>query len=655
MKLNNQPAFRMLAKLGLDTLSFLAAIASSYFIRFPVQEAVGYLNQIIFYIPAIVAIRLSLFAAFRLYSSFWRYSSVHDLKKLLKAATAGSLAIILLEFIADGLVLSRLIIIMEWMLVMFFAGSVRLTVRLIADKPRESTLSNPSMKRVLIYGAGRAGELLLRNINNTSNALTGVDLSVVGFVDDDTSKRGKYVHNKQVIGTGDDIRDIVLKNRVTDIYFAISSLSGVETRRILNLIREQIDEHILVKTIPGLRDLVHGRVSVNQLRGFEINDLLRRKPVHLDFRPVEKMIYNRRVMVVGGGGSIGKELCNQIARFHPEELIIFDSSEFNVYAAEAMLQGLYPKLNIICLVADAANEVLIRKAFDDYEPDIVFHAAAYKHVPLMEVNPWAAIINNIRSTLNLVQLSEEFKVERFILISTDKAVQPSSIMGVTKRICELIALHQAKISDTHFMAVRFGNVLGSSGSVIPKFKNQIEQGGPITVTHPEITRYFMLISEAVELVLQAGAVGKNGNIYVLDMGSPIKIVDLAKYMIELSGLKVNEDIPIVYSGLRPGEKLHESLYLEGEESKTTIPNLFVLEPQVEGMKEFMIQVNDLLNRCQKMDAIEVRQALKSLIIEYQPDASYDSLLKVDEGARSKKNGDTPLHTSSRHPTAASSA
>jgi FlaA1/EpsC-like NDP-sugar epimerase len=345
---------------------------------------------------------------------------------------------------------------------------------------------------------------------------------------------------------------------------------------------------------------------------------MRRPPVELDFAPVRNMINSATVLVVGGGGSIGQELCYQIAAFHPDSLLVLDNNEFNLYNAEASIQEKYPNQKLIPIVADAANEQIMRRVIGKYRPKLIFHAAAYKHVPLMETNPYSAVQNNIQCTLSLAKTAIEFGVARFILISTDKAVQPTSVMGATKRICEVIARTYHLENITDFLIVRFGNVLGSSGSVIPKFKAQIERGGPITVTHPEITRYFMLISEAVELVLQAGAIGESGNIYVLDMGEPIRILDLAKYMIELSGLKENEDIKIVFAGLRPGEKLHEDLYFEGEESATRVPNLLVLQPKIIPNRSYIDHVNALLDKLYALNRKELLRELKKLVPEYQP-------------------------------------
>lgn len=411
-------------------------------------------------------------------------------------------------------------------------------------------------------------------------------------------------------------------------------MSGSQFRKLLVILRKHTDEHIRIHTLPGLSHLVNGRVSIDQIRKVEISDLLRRKPVHLDHTPVRRQFEGKTVMVVGGGGSIGLELCKQIARFHPGCLVVIDSSEFNLYKADDELRKKYPNLSMSCLVADAAQMALMRRFFAQYRPDFVFHAAAYKHVPLMEISPWAAVTNNLQSTLVLTELSGIYRVKHFILISSDKAVRPTSVMGATKRICELITLAHHRIHPTNYTAVRFGNVLGSSGSVIPKFAQQIAEGGPVTVTHPEMTRYFMLVSEAVELVLQVSAVGENGNIHVLDMGDPIRIADLARHMIELSGLTPDEDIEIVYTGLRPGEKLFESLYFEGGESATQVPNLLVLKPHETPGLQFLAQICEFACKAGEMDPLELLVAIKKFVPEYQPaefaSAASPSITKPEE-------------------------
>ena len=471
-----------------------------------------------------------------------------------------------------------------------------------------------SYRRVVIFGAGKAGELLLRNIQNERR----IGIEVIGFIDDDLSKKNLYIHNVRVFGDLSNLRELVEKYKSNSIFISIPTLSGLEVRRILKEIREQVKDPIEIRIIPGLYELVSDKVTINDLRKVDIKDLLRRKTVHLDSGPVIDMIKGRSVMVLGGGGSIGSELCRQIAGFDPACLVIIDNNEFNLYNISAQMEGQFPKLNLKFIVADACKEKLMRKHFSDYHPELVFHAAAYKHVPLMELNPWAAIDNNINSTLNLVQLAREFAVERFIFISTDKAVQPSSIMGATKRISEQIIHFSQDNGATRYNIVRFGNVLGSSGSVIPKFQAQIEAGGPITVTHQQMTRYFMLISEAVELVMQAGAIGEKGRVYVLDMGEPVNIAELAKQLIELSGLTLDKDIKIVYTGMRPGEKLHESLHFEGEEEATQIPHLLELKSKNICDNDYINRVQKLLTKLYSLDYNGLRTEIKKLVPEYQP-------------------------------------
>ncbi|MDP8237734.1 MAG: nucleoside-diphosphate sugar epimerase/dehydratase [Candidatus Hatepunaea meridiana] len=608
---------RLLIKITLDIFIFLSALIISYIIRFTLDSFFYELKTILLYIPLIIAIRLGGFAIFRIYTSIWRYAGIQDLLQIAKATTLSTIAIVSTLLFISHITIPRSIIVTDWLLVIFFASALRLIIKEIISLDPSNLLKRKSNKRVLIYGAGRAGEMLLHNIENTRE----VKINVIGFLDDNIKKHGNHIHNKRIFGDYTHIPELVNKYNINEIYFSIPSLSGFEIRKILKAISEQVDEKVEIKTMPGLMDLVSDRVTINELRKFEIKDLLRRKPVNLDFSHVKELINSQIVMVVGGGGSIGLELCRQIASFKPKKLVILDNSEYNLYLANEMIITQYPDLDLVSIVADATNEPLMHRIFNDHIPQVLFHAAAYKHVPLMEFHPWSAVQNNLLSTLTLAKLSIEHYVKRFILISTDKAVQPTSVMGVTKRMCEIIAriYHQEKITD--FIVVRFGNVLGSSGSVIPKFKKQINEGGPITVTHPDISRYFMLISEAVELVLQAGAVGISGNTYVLDMGEPIRIADLAKYMIELSGLKVGEDIEIKYTGLRPGEKLRESLYFEGEETATRVPNLLVLEPKTKNNINYLKNIHKLLSDLNRLNHDELVSKLKEMVPEYQSNSS----------------------------------
>ncbi len=605
---------RLFIKIALDITAFLAAFVIAYFLRFNLDRFLDQLKVVLIIIPLIIGLRVVCFGLFRLYASMWRYSGTNDLLQIVKATSLSTVVIIVTLFFMGHKTLPRSILVTDWLLVIFFTGTIRLLVRKFHSTDLRAQRKRNSYKRVLIYGAGRAGDILIRNIESTRE----VKVNIVGFLDDNPDKRGHYIHNKKVLGDRTNLVELVKKYGISDIYLSIPSLTGIEMRELLRIIAEQVGEKVEIKTIPGLTDIVSDRITYNELRKIEIKDLLRRKPVQMNFAPVRDIIKQNTVLVVGGGGSIGMELCRQIAAFNPARLLVLDISEFNLYNAERSIQDQYPNLKLIPIVADAANEPLMRRILGKYKPSLLFHAAAYKHVPLMEMNPYSAVQNNLTCTLTLAKIAIEQKVDRFILISTDKAVQPTSVMGATKRICEIIARTYHLEDVTKFIVVRFGNVLGSSGSVIPKFRDQIEKGGPITVTHPEITRYFMLISEAVELVLQAGAIGESGNIYVLDMGKPISILDLARYMIELSGLKENEDIKIVFIGLRPGEKLHESLYFEGEESATRVPNLLVLEPKIIPDRKYMTKIHTLLSKLYDLNDKELALELKQLAPEYQP-------------------------------------
>jgi FlaA1/EpsC-like NDP-sugar epimerase len=621
-RLKNVP-YKIAVKILLDIFAFIAAWFVSYKIRFPI-DTVHQLSQTIQFIPFFVAIQLASFVIFRQYSAMWRYSDIHMLEGIIKAATLSTVTIVSATFFVKFVGIPRSIVLINWLLIIFLSGGIKFFVRRVYTLDRRPFKKRDSSRRVLIFGAGQASELLLRNIENTKQT----DLNVIGLIDDDPVKQGQYIHKKRILGDRNKIGELVKKHQISDIIISLPSLSGVEVRSLLNIIRSQVGEGVEIRTMPGLSDLVEDRITINELRKFEIKDLLRRKPVHLDFTPVKELIAGRSIMVVGGGGSIGTELCIQVASFNPSCLTILDNNEYNVYCVEVLIKELYPNLNLVCLVANAGNKNLMHKVFVHQHPAIVFNAAAYKHVPLMEMNPWAAVDNNLSIMLVLVELCHEFNVERFILISTDKAVQPTSVMGVTKRVCEQISLFHKDKTSTEHIIVRFGNVLGSSGSVIPRFKAQIKSGGPITVTHPNITRYFMLIPEAVELVLQAGAIGENGNIYVLDMGQPINITELAKYMVELSGLKLNEDIKIVFSGLRPGEKLYENLFLEGEERSTDVPNLLVLTPRVAVDQEYFDQVKQLLIKLYDLNQMELRNELKKLVPEYQPSDVSNLIVKL---------------------------
>lgn len=432
----------------------------------------------------------------------------------------------------------------------------------------ETNISNQKKSRVLIIGAGSAGELVINEIckNLKSEKL------VIGIVDDDIDKVGKVINNIPIIGTTEDIKYIVQKYNIDEIIFSIADISKKRKHEILSICDSARcgNSECSIKVIPGIFEIINGAVDIKEIKDVKIEDLLFRETIDLDLNKIGEYLNEKVVLVTGGGGSIGSEICRQISNFNPKLLIILDNYENNAYDIQQELIRKYAdKLNIETIVASIREEERIKKIFEKYHPDIVFHAAAHKHVPLMEDSPGEAIKNNIFGTLNVANLSKQYNVEKFVLISTDKAVNPTSIMGATKRAAEIIIQTLNEDSKTKFVAVRFGNVLGSNGSVIPLFKKQIQEGGPVTITHKDIIRYFMTITEAVQLVIQAGSIAKGGEIFILDMGKPVKIDELAKNLIRLSGFEPGVDIDIEYIGLRPGEKLYEELLMDEEKILST--------------------------------------------------------------------------------------
>lgn len=416
----------------------------------------------------------------------------------------------------------------------------------------------------MVVGAGSAGEKILRETLNTKN----LHKTIVCFIDDDPHKIGRRIHGVPIVGDRNTILDHVSKYKIDEIYIALPSIDKKEVAKILNICKET---KCKLKRLPGIYQFINDEIILNKLKDVEVQDLLGRDPIKVNLDEIMSYVTNRVIMITGGGGSIGSELCRQIAERSPKQLIIVDIYENNAYDIQLELKRKYPKLDLQTMIASVRDVGKMNDLFETYHPDIVYHAAAHKHVPLMEDAPHEAIKNNVFGTLNVVKACDQYHVKKFILISTDKAVNPTNIMGASKRICEMIVQAYDQLSKTEYVAVRFGNVLGSNGSVIPLFKKQIQNGGPVTVTHPDIIRYFMTIPEAVSLVLQAGAYAKGGEIFVLDMGKPVKIVDMARNLIQLSGYEPDVDIKIQFTGLRPGEKLYEEMLMK-EEGMQTTPN-----------------------------------------------------------------------------------
>jgi FlaA1/EpsC-like NDP-sugar epimerase len=465
-------------------------------------------------------------------------------------------------------------------------------------------------RRVLIAGAGTSGAVILKEMQTSPYA----EGYVVCFVDDDKNKVGKILNGVPIAGKREDIPGLVEKYKVDEIYIAMPSAPAKDRKEIIEICRET---GCRVKILPGIYQLLNGEVSVGKLREVEIEDLLGREPVRVNMDEILDYVRGKVVLVTGGGGSIGSELCRQIAGHQPKQLIVFDVYENNAYDLQQELKEKFPGLNLVVLIGSVRNTHRVESVFEKYRPEIVYHAAAHKHVPLMEDSPNEAIKNNVFGTYKTAKAADKYGTKRFVLISTDKAVNPTNIMGASKRMCEMVVQMMNAKSKTDFVAVRFGNVLGSNGSVIPLFKKQIEQGGPVTVTHPEIIRYFMTIPEAVSLVLQAGAYAKGGEIFVLDMGEPVKILDLAKNLIRLSGYEPDEDIPITFTGLRPGEKLYEELLMD-EEGLQDTPNklIHIGKPIAFDMEEFCVQL-DRLYKVANLDSEAIRGEVKKIVPTYQ--------------------------------------
>jgi FlaA1/EpsC-like NDP-sugar epimerase len=504
----------------------------------------------------VIGITLIFNKFFKLYDSIWKYASVEELLSIIYSISLSNIVFIIYSRFVNFTFLGNRyyrfpfsVHIIFWILSVVTLGGSRFLIRIVEQSKGEKDTKENS-KKLLIIGAGDASSILIKEIKRNTN----LNYDIVGLIDDDVAKKNKMISGVKVLGGRNDIIDICKKNRIEEIIIAIPSVDIDSKREIINICKKT---GCKLKTLPGIYEIVDGKVNISKLRDVNIEDLLGRDEVKLDNSNINKYIKDKVILVTGGGGSIGSELCRQISRFNPRELLILDIYENNAYSVQMELNYKHPELNKKVIIASIRDINRMREIFSKYKPDVVFHAAAHKHVPLMELNPQEAVKNNIIGTYNVLKCCNEFKVKKFVQISTDKAVNPTNIMGATKRFCEMMVQAFDQVSDTEYVAVRFGNVLGSNGSVIPLFKNQIAHGGPVTVTHPKINRFFMTIPEAAQLVIQAGAIAKGGEIFVLDMGKPVKIVDLARDLITLSGYKPDVDIKIEYTGLRPGEKLYE--------------------------------------------------------------------------------------------------
>jgi FlaA1/EpsC-like NDP-sugar epimerase len=504
-------------------------------------------------LPLLVFIRMLIFVPFRLYQGMWQYTSIWDLKNIVASSVLGVAVFYCAVQWGVGLEgYPRSIYILDTVLLIGLLGGARLSRRVYREFKGEDREI-----RVLIYGAGDAGESLVRALQH--NPMRGYE--PVGFVDDDVRKKGLSIHGIRVLGGCQDLQRIMTNVTPHVVLLAIPSAKPKTVRELVKLLEPH---KVKIQTVPNLRSILEGRVEIAQIRNLAVEDLLDRAPVGLDVAPIRQLIKGKAIMVTGAGGSIGSEICRQVAALDPSNLVLFERYENSLHSILNELRDRKPRLFLSPVVGDVTDQIHVESVLKEFRPTIIFHAAAHKHVPLMEINPCEAVINNVGGTRTLVEAADLYGAEKVIMISTDKAVNPTSVMGATKRVAELFVRGMASLSRTSFMIVRFGNVLGSNGSVVPRFLEQIKAGGPVTVTHPEMRRFFMLIPEAVQLVLYAAALGETGSTYVLEMGEQVKVVDLARNLIRLSGLTPDDDIPITFVGLRPGEKLFEELVGAGE-------------------------------------------------------------------------------------------
>jgi len=615
--------------LGVDVLLLAIAWYGAHLLRFNFDIPSGNLSLMKKTFPFIIAVKIVILYFFDLYKGMWRYTSITDLLNIIKAASVGSLVAVSLIVFGTRLIgFARSVFIIDWCLTILFVSGFRLSIRLYFELvTHEGSWRNAcrmllwpyrwrygDCRNLLIIGAGDCGEKIYREIRDN----TRLKYNVVGFLDDDPSKISMKIHGIPVIGPIRDIKAVTESVRADEALIAIPSANSQEMRRIVAHCKES---GIEFKTIPSMGELINGKVTVNAIREVAYRDLLGREVIKLEEGRIGAYLWDRSVLVTGAGGSIGSELCRQICRFRPKSIVLYERAESPLYELQLELKQNFSSIKIFPVLADIRDRRQLEKAFDASKPQAVFHAAAYKHVPMLELQPWKAVKNNILGTRNLIDIACRFEVERFVFVSTDKAVRPANVMGASKRVAEMLVQGEngCSLSHTRFMIVRFGNVVGSVGSVVPLFKKQIERGGPVTVTHPKATRYFMTIPEACQLILQAGAMGEGGEIFILDMGTPIKIDDMARDLIRLSGLEPDVDIKIEYIGLRPGEKLYEELITEGEGIvPTSHEKIMMLRGAECNLAVLNGKIDELARLAYDQEAEEIKVKLQEIVPEYEP-------------------------------------
>lgn len=609
------PLQRIIALVIMDVMSILLVSFAALYIRYDFSfqdiDPMFFKHCENLLIPNIIG-TLLFFVIWKLYRSVWRYASANELVNIVGATACASLAQFVYCKFTDNR-MPRSYSVLYFFLLTLAICCIRFGYRILRliNNKRMNLLGKEHCVNVMIIGAGAGGDMILKEIENSRY----LSMRAKCIIDDQPGCHGKLMRGVPIVGGRESILDAVGRYSIDEIIFAIPSASVQTRKEILDICKES---GCKLRTIPGTYQLINGDVSVSSLKEVEIEDLLGREPIRINTEEVLEHVGGKVVLVTGGGGSIGSELCRQLAAHHPKQLIILDIYENNAYDIQQELIRKYPELDLVVLIASVRNKERIDSIFETYRPNIVYHAAAHKHVPLMEDSPHEAIKNNVFGTYKVAQAADRYGVDKFVLISTDKAVNPTNIMGASKRLCEMLIQSMNRSSRTNYVAVRFGNVLGSNGSVIPLFKKQIVEGGPVTVTHPDIIRYFMTIPEAVSLVLQAGAYAKGGEIFVLDMGEPVKILDLATNLIKLSGYRVGEDIQIVFTGLRPGEKMYEELLMNEEGLKETDNKMIFIGKPIEFDEEvFRSQLVELEREAMDENS-DIRAAVEKIVTTYHP-------------------------------------
>ncbi len=634
----------------LDAALIVLSIYASYLFRFEFDIPSSFEDNLQQIIPIVIFTKLAVFHFFDLYRGMWRYTSINDLLNIIKAAVSSSVILI------SGLLLltrfqgfSRAVFLIDIGFTIILIGGMRLFIRFYFERfgggqpdigftdilRQLFNRGNATRKHLLIIGAGNCSEKLYREIREN----TDLGYRVVGFLDDNPVKWGMKIHGLPVLGAIDRIETVQREHLVEEAIIAIPSADAQQMRRIVKLCAES---GVTFKTVPSYAELINGSVSIKEIRDVAYRDLLGREVVQLAEDRIRAYLTGDHIMVTGAGGSIGAELCRQVGRFAPQRIVLFERAESPLFEIEIELRARYPQIEIISVLGDVCDASLLRVTMDRFRPRTIFHAAAYKHVPMLEAQPWKAVDNNIIGTLRLIEATLEYPVDRFVFVSTDKAVRPVNVMGASKRVSERMLTCQATRPNapTKFMIVRFGNVVGSVGSVVPLFKKQIAAGGPVTVTHPEATRFFMTIPEACQLILQAGAMGQGGEIFFLDMGTAVKIDEMARDLIKLSGFEPEADIPVEYIGLRPGEKLHEEL-ISADDSlmPTAHDKIQVLEASACNLQELQRSIDELIEVSQAREAMPIKYKLMEIVPDYEPFEDDSGMRPPDEPPNESRRSD----------------